>query len=445
MSSLQPPFLSRFDPAIAGEGDIDPLGTSATAGYLAERVLPYITLRMQRPRFLTMIAVGAHVAAGMEEALAADERTPGWLVFEWLVAEAFVRHAGSLEEAALAGVPGQRKVRAALREGRRLSAHTYLKGARDTGYTGTYRRLAEALEIVGESTQLDEGGVELVRAWEEDQGLVGFHAGSRGDGADCREAWRKALRKSMAAGATAMAKTWSHWETLAEHLRPDSAGPRECEVLAARLVRTDLKQNPHDGLATEMRRELVGYIREHGGMIVADGEPAFLEAIRPRASEELGVRLDLVHAYEALCRPMESAFRYALHVSTRKGPGPVDMAELAGSEMGKALAARIGPAVERLGEMATEPDVESRVRPLLERYDGVRDAGALFEVVLAHHEDNQKRKPPEGKRPWFERVQRGPVVRQRYVHGEAPPMDGHVYEYRTRRVYGFLQDLGEVA
>lgn len=445
MSALLPPFLSRFDPAIAGEGDVDPLGTAATAGYLAERVLPHITLRMQRPRFITMIAVGAHVAAGMEEALAADGKTPAWLVFEWIVAEAFVRNEETLGDEALKGMRGRRKVQTALRERHGLSAYTYLKGARDQGYTGTYRRLAEALQIVGEELQLDEGGDALVRAWEQDQDLVGFHAGTSGVGADCREAWRKALCKCMAAGATDMSGRWAHWERIAELLRPDGAGPRERAALARRLVRTDLKQNPHDALATEMRRELVGLVRERGGMLARRSERAFLHAIRPRASEALGTRLDLIDAHEGLCRPIESAFRYALHESTRRGPGPVGIDELAASEVGKELAARIAPAVDRLAEIATEPGVEARVRPLLERYDGVRDPGALFETVLAHHEENQRRKPPEGKRPWFERLRQGPVVRQRYAERSAPPMSGYVYEYRARRVYGFLQDLGEVA
>src|SRR5690606_19048526 len=119
---------------------------------------------------------------------------------------------------------------------------------------------------------------------------------------DCRKAWRKALSKCMEAGATAMSGRWAHWERIAELLRPDGAGPRERAALARRLVRTDLKQNPHAALATEVRRELVGLVREHGE-IKPNREPAFLRAIRPRASEALRMRLDLIDAHEALCRP----------------------------------------------------------------------------------------------------------------------------------------------
>lgn len=179
-------------------------------------------------------------------------------------------------------------------------------------------------------------------------------------------------------------------------------------------------------------------------MLVASGEHAFFEAIRSEASEALRVRLDLIDAYEALCRPIESAFLYALHASTRKGPGRVGIDELAAGALGQAMAARIEPALDQLAAVATEPAVNLRVRPLLERYAGVRDAAALFETVLSQHEENQRRKPPDGRRPWFERPDGCPVVRQRYAQHEAPPTRGYVHDYRCHIALRFLRELGEV-
>ena len=55
---LRPPYLSVFDPEISGEGGIDPPSLQPLYERLAERILPHITVRMSRPRFLTAMAVG---------------------------------------------------------------------------------------------------------------------------------------------------------------------------------------------------------------------------------------------------------------------------------------------------------------------------------------------------------------------------------------------------
>ncbi len=88
---------------------------------LADRLLPAVTVRMGHPRFLTAMALGACVCDDWDtDAVAADEITPPWLVWEWFVVEAFVCAADSLS--GISGIPGIQKVQRALRNQRPLSA-----------------------------------------------------------------------------------------------------------------------------------------------------------------------------------------------------------------------------------------------------------------------------------------------------------------------------------
>jgi hypothetical protein len=119
MSAVVPPFLSQFDPLEQGEGSIDPLGLAAGYDQLADNLLPGITVRMGRPRFLTLIAVGAHVCRDIDsDALAADQVSLPYLVFEWWLLEAFHRSRELLAEQS--GIPGLRKVGGTIRAGRRV-------------------------------------------------------------------------------------------------------------------------------------------------------------------------------------------------------------------------------------------------------------------------------------------------------------------------------------
>lgn len=93
------PFLTLPDPVTTGEGALDPLGLGTLGGRLADQILPGLRARMVRPRFVTSIAVAAAVCQGMEDHIAADNVTPAYLVFEWLLVEAFVRDGRQVGEA----------------------------------------------------------------------------------------------------------------------------------------------------------------------------------------------------------------------------------------------------------------------------------------------------------------------------------------------------------
>src|SRR5262245_43953344 len=124
MTALSFPFLSLPDPETTGEGALDPLGFAAAGDRLANWILPGLTARMSRPRFLTAISVASTIADEFEDAIAVDGVTPDYLVFEWLFVEGFARDSRGRE---VRGVPGIDKARRVVSEGTRMCAQNYLK------------------------------------------------------------------------------------------------------------------------------------------------------------------------------------------------------------------------------------------------------------------------------------------------------------------------------
>ena len=180
---LEAPLLSVFDPPEEGEGGVDPLSLQPTYERLAERIYPFMTVRMSHIRFLTALAVIARVCEGLEDEVAADGATPAWLVAEWYIVEGLVRRRELLSQSGRLRIPGSQKVERALRDGRRLGAAAYLKTPTVFGFTGIYKRLATGLQIVTDEAGLDSGAVELLAAWERSQQMPGFRDGVTGEGA----------------------------------------------------------------------------------------------------------------------------------------------------------------------------------------------------------------------------------------------------------------------
>lgn len=59
LEGLTLPQLSAFDPPVAGEGSLDPLGLAALADRLANAMVPDVRARMRHLRFVSATAVGA--------------------------------------------------------------------------------------------------------------------------------------------------------------------------------------------------------------------------------------------------------------------------------------------------------------------------------------------------------------------------------------------------
>lgn len=444
--ALEPPLLSVLDPLAEGEGSIDPLGLVNIYEHLAERIYPFITVRMHRPRFLTAISAGAHVCAGMEDELAADGVTPAWLTFEWLVVEAFVRKPPEVPPHERGRIPGTLKTRNALEKNRRLSHATYLKTPKIFGFTGVYKRLAYGLLVTGDDLELDEGGHELLRLWEKDQGLPDFWSGRSGAGAKFREELRAAVKRTMKKGSVAEPSSIPLWSQLTERFWPSRAGRYEAKWLFERLREPNLRVNKKDPEATLMRRELIDALVASGKSVSRAEEARFFGQLAQQASSGLKKRLHLIQAYERLARVLTDAFDTVRFLAGQNAMGTAHPDQFGKVRPVRRIVAELAQALEAANRRFEGDEQEKDLQMFLDRFRGVKSPGDFFWAVMEHHEVIQRHKPPEGKRPWMEPIRGGGVfVRPAYRLLDPPPeTDVFVHDYRTPSMCEFLVDLRRI-
>jgi hypothetical protein len=434
---LRAPFSSEFDPSEEAEGSVDPLGLQPGYERLADRLLPAVTVRMGRPRFVTAMAIGACVCSDCDsDTVAADSITPPWLVWEWLLVEAFVRAEESL--AARTNIPGIQKVQRALRNQRPVSASAYLKTPGTFGFTGVFRRLALGLGILTEDGRIDDGGYELVTAWAKDQGLEGFIDASSGDGCAFRERLRRAVFQGLEKGHTTP-QPKDFWHTLVQRFDPARPGRRESKVLLSRILS---RAGPMDMVA-RLKESLVA----RGGVTDRESEPAFIRRLSRHSPMDLTQLLTAIDAYEGFARTITNAFDGLRHCASINGGAPIAAEEFSAAKAPRTALAALGPCLKRIRAHPTMLGWESdreRLVQALDRFERVRTGADLFDAVLEYHEQVQKEKPPNGKRSWFERAPRGRVVvRSGYLLPELSKYQaGYVHEYRIPTFSRFLGDLG---
>ncbi|HVC12265.1 MAG TPA: hypothetical protein VNE59_11555 [Burkholderiales bacterium] len=419
---------------MTGEGALDPLGLSMIGDHLANQILPGLRARMSRPRFVTAIAVSAAVCEGLEERFSADGVTPAYLVFEWLVVEAFVR-AGKPE--ATRHTPGTQKAQDARASQDAMCARNYLKTPTVFGFHGVYKPIARHLGVVDDNLRLSDRGYELLKVWQSEQRLEGFLENTSGGGAgrSARQTLRAAVDEGLAVGHTARSGGWQGWTILAEHLAPANAGPREAAVIERLLA--DSEAAP--------RGEIFKLLRE-GGEIEDSSEDAITRSLLlPKAGSDLAGRLKAIAAYEKVCGILEEAFNWICFLSTHSQARPITAQTFATESRPRELTKELPAAIRNAeGAMSVSPlNAQQLFGELLKGFDGVRDAQLLFEAVLRRHEQVQKDKPPEGKRSWFERSPNGETfVRPPYLAVERPERDrGWNRPYRIATVASFLDDL----
>jgi hypothetical protein len=430
LAGLSLPRLSDYDPPAAGEGSIDPMGLAAISDRLADRLVPGLRARMQRVRFVTAMAVGALACEELADEGAADGVSTPAIAFEWLVIEALVRRLPA--RAMPWGVPGSQKARAVVTRSRheRLSAATYLKGPSVFGFNGVYKPFATDTGTVTDDLAPGPRAVELVRAWEADQAFTGFADAVPGSaGRRLRSRLTDAVRASLREGRCAVNPGGGLFGPVAEALRPDQIGPGE------RLALRGVVTLSHHPTRDELAWHLAGI--DPAGLTEAE----MLDAVRPSCSPALGAIVDAVVAYERFAALVDAGFRTLIAASYALGAQPLLPRHVDTHEMivrcAEDLPGSYRLAAERMAAIGAEGGLEERLGVFAIR----RSPAALVDALLEHHEQVQAVKPPMGKRPWFEPLRQGVVVRAPFATPDQPGLGSwFVHPVRVEALHRFLED-----
>lgn len=425
------PALTAFDPETSSEGTLDPLGLYLIADQLATKLVPAVRERMQRIRFLTVMAVGTVLTEELDWDADSGECEP-WLVWEWLVVEALLRSPTIAPD--IRGVPGTLVTKRALapRAHQYLDERSYLKTPRIFGFHGVYKRLAIHLGLVDVHMNPLASAEELVEAWARDQrSLTGQETNHVFD------IWRTGLRRSLEATPPRTHTYWSSekWEQLAQAMRPDGAGKHEKKVLTQLLLNND-----HRSLGA------LSNIWSLQNEIDDDryGEECVFAELKSRVPILIPL-LDAITAYEAFCRKLTDGFNLIRKHAAQADARGFKVTEIGIESTFVEAVADLSSAFESAyatlqafdGRLASEFD--DRFRTFAEPMESSEIAVAL----CAHHESIQRGKSESGKRTWFDRLGDDRIcLRQQYRESISDPMpDRFVHDYRARPIRNFYKDL----
>lgn len=424
------PVMSLPDPKNEAEGGIDPLGMAFVAEHLAEAMLPGLTQRMARPRFLTLMSIGAVVTADLE--LRAADGTPPEIAFEWLVVQALAQVEDEIRR-----VPGITKARTVIGQALPMTAQRYLKGARIFGFNGVYKTLGVELGLFDDQFRLLLAGERLVGAFEAATGLHGFLSGtSDSEGKKLREKLHQLIVAALTTGEAYPPKG-PVLEALTGKLRPDRPTPPEAALLRQLIA------DPSGGT----RGEVFTLVEDPQvlSLLETTAERSVLRVLQPRASPQLRSTLVAIEAFEALARTVQDAFDWIRHLSTQNRTQPISPANL--SAGAPDLVAPLRAALDALPAALVGYPGAADLDGLMVHFGTVRTMDELFHAVISRHEFIQRRKLPNGKRSWFERMPDGSAVVRPLYRFEGPPDrgDGGVHFYRLDTVGSFLKDLKAAA
>lgn len=428
VAGLTLPHMSQFDPPVAGEGSLDPMGLATTSERLANELVPGLRARMNRFRFLTAIAVASAVCEDFDDEQGNDGRTTPQVAFEWLVLESFAHRSSEVP----VGVPGMQKARAVRDRRDRLSANSYLKAPSIFGFHGVYKPLAIEFDIVTPTLGPGKRQHELVSAWERDNDLIGFLDRSRDtDGGWLRRDLEATVKRSL--GKARSDLPLSGWSSgvLANTLGPDSAGEEE-RALLRRTLRTKHPQR------AELADLLLLELETDGDL----SERAIVSRIRGLASKGLGDLLDAIEHYETFARVLDVLFRTLRHAASTYGSAGITPDKVA-DHPNVVQGARLLPGAFRDALQGLQ-SINTEAGGFTERFEAFSvplTGAALARAVHDHHVSIQSSKPPHGKRPWFETYKGLWLVRPGFEHLSVPEFDGpFIHPIRIHALRRFLQD-----
>lgn len=426
------PFLTAHDPPGTGEGSLDPLGLYQIADQLAVELVPAVRERMLRVRFLTAIALGALVTEGLES----DPRYPDtqpFLVWEWLVVEAFMRTRST--DPTVWGVAGTLVVKQALKQYQYVDARSYLKTPRIFGFHGVFKRLAVHLGLVTADLNCGPNAERLAEAWARGQGAASFAATK-----PLRTKWRLAVERSLKERPPRTKTGWSaaSWNELAGAFAPGQTPNAE-----ANCLRQFLRGDENAGL---------GALPSIWSLLVNFAEKGFREDhLHRRLGKERPEFRPLLAAicnYERFARSLQDGFDLMRGATGVADPSGIDIKHLAGSEPFRR--ATEGLHDHYAAAHASLPDacsggaaMQGLFSARFAAFAAPLTPDARATALCEHHEQIQKAKSATGKRPWFDRL--GPdrvYMRYRYrQEWQEKPPEQYVHPYRGLPLGRFRRDL----
>lgn len=420
-------MISLPDPANDAEGGIDPLGVLSIADRFSASMVPGVAQRMSRIRFLSLACAQAVVNEGISSV--ASDGTTAELVFEWITVQAFAALDDDIRR-----IPGIGKARAVLRDNAPMTSRAYLKGPKVFGFHGVYKTLGVALGLYDDDLRLMANGERLVSAMEKCGPLAGLLTGKEDTpGGKWGRRMRDLVRDGLEQGAVGRPRNLV-FDTVTTALRPDRVTKPEAALLRS-LLAADTGGTRGEMFALLDRPE----IKARWETVP---ERALLRSLRSSASPALAVHLDGIEGFEGVVKPLQDAFDWIRFLSSQDRTEPVRPALFA--REAPDLVATLREGLEHLpGLIALSPHA-ALVDSVAVDFAHVRTMSDLFAAVVERHERAQKRKPPNGKRSWFERAADGSVVvRPMYLRAE-PPVSGDfaVHLYRAASIFSFLDDLG---
>jgi hypothetical protein len=427
------PQLSAYDPTVTGGGSLDPLGLYLIADRLASKLAPGVRERMSNPRYLTAMALGAHVCNPFYSEYSQDGISPAYQVYEWHIVEGYVSGFWRTDPDQIQGLPGIQKATESFRNRLPLRPNRYLKAPSAFGFHGVYRTLSTDLKVLSEDYILQESGHELLLAWQKEQKLNGVYTGT-GPWTNKASLFRNGIRESMQNNQVSRAWDWGIHESFAAHLRPGMVGEQEAKIILDALL---ADAHPH-------RKQMLEFLISEDGQESwrpFKSEKGFMKTLKEIADKDFIELIQVIENYERFSRCFQDAFDCCLHkMSSSVKTSHKELAEMEGVKRACAempvLFSEIETGLEKEGMNHEFMKVFGAFQQKMSPNDWVM-------TMWEHHSKVQGAKGKIGKRNWFERLEDGRfmIYPDNFIHKPIELSNEFIHGYRAQPLWSFLVNL----
>lgn len=426
-SQLLIPSLTAYDQPEAAEGALDPLGLYSISDALTvNKLCPGVRERQKHPGFLVPIAIGAMAAEEFTDQFSEKNAVSPIQVYEWYVVQSLVDTYRKQQSDRLNGLPGREKVSDAIDNHGCITPDNYLKTPSVFGFYGVYKRLARELGILHQD-QTDEQCAALISAWEVDEKQ---HIGNI-------KTYSSIVRDAIAYGLKneKTQPNWPHWKTFSLPINANKPGPEVSKLLWQLLCDE----------AEPLRAEYLEFMVSDGFAMFSDdvGERELHNTLIKQASSDLAALLNTIQHYETFSRLVTDAFNQMLYLGSHSEK-PVSVKDISSLD-------RVAYAIKRLPEIQhalqdglDAQGIASRLDVFMPLFATTNSPADWVESLISHHINNQQSKPPNGKMPFFDRLDSGSMItRPAYrIHNELVHNERYVHSYRSTSLCSFAKDLG---